>query len=479
VYFPGSTAYLFSLISERVISLLLVKFLIQDISPEAFGLWAQIVSFSGLLHVLIMFRLDNTQIAVYAGILARYKKAVFLFPLCVIFFSTSVAFLFVVSFEHSLALFVFGEADQAHLLLPLLLFSASEAICAMSYAFLRSAQRQRLLAVLYFLRFAGRSLLLMLMLGPLEMSLGASVTVLACYGLIICYVGFLPEEFSIPEKNIIFSRWQSLKREASAQLSIAVIYWALANIDKYVILYFSNISEVASVAFLLGVSAPIGLVYSVFQQALFPALAKANKTQGVRFDELSSEFFCVNLFLGIGAVAGLTAISPLVLLLMGSNQLGVGQIEFFLVGILMLLTNLEQVLGSLLAAKQQSLKHLRIATGCLAFLLVLLVLLTPKFGIMGVLFARIVASIVVIMMLEKKTGQRVVSGVNGKRLVYWIFSAVVMYFVVMNILSQQILEMRWGGALLLILTGALLYSVLNISYISRVVLPFLFRNYAA
>ena len=145
----------------------------------------------------------------------------------------------------------------------------------------------------------------------------------------------------------------------------------------------------------------------------------------------------------------------------------------------MLLTNLEQVLGSLLAAKQQSHKHLRIATGCLAFLLVLLVLLTPKFGIMGVLFARIVASIVVIMMLEKKTGQRVVSGVNGKRLVYWIFSAVVMYFLVMNILSQQILEMRWGGALLLILTGSLLYSVLNISYISRVVLPFLFRNYAA
>ena len=85
MYFPGSTDYLFSLISERVLSLVLVKFLIQDISPEAFGLWAQAVSLSGLLHVLIMLRLDNAQIAVFSSIQAKYRKAVFLFPLFIIF----------------------------------------------------------------------------------------------------------------------------------------------------------------------------------------------------------------------------------------------------------------------------------------------------------------------------------------------------------------------------------------------------------
>ena len=479
MYFPGSTAYLFSLISERVLSLVLVKFLIQDISPEAFGLWAQAVSLSGLLHILIMLRLDNAQIVVFSRIKAKYRKAIFLFPFFIIFLLSLLSFLPLTFFANDLASFVFGGTDQTSLLFPILLFSASEAMCAMAHAFLRSAQRQRFLAFFYFLRFGGRSLLLILMLGPLKMSLEASIIILAGYGLLICYVGFLPEEFCMPKKNTISSKWPLLKREASAQLSIAIIYWALANIDRYFVLYFTNISELASFAFLLGVSAPIGLIFTVFQQTLLPALAKANKTQTGRFDKLSSEFLCVSLFLGIGAVAGLTAISPLVLSLMGSNQFGVGRIEFLLVGVLMLLINLEQVLGSLLAAKQQSQKHLRIATASVVILLVLLALLSPKFGMVGVLFARILTSIAVITLLQNKIGFSVIGCVNRKMLAYWIFSSLVMYFVVIFGSSQLILEISWGGAIWSIFTGGLIYCFLNMNYVSRVVLPFLFRNYNA
>lgn len=479
MYLPGSTAYLFSLVSERVLSLVLVKFLIQDISPEAFGLWAQAVSLSGLLHVLLMFRLDNAQIVVYADIPVKYRKAAFLFPFCIIFVFTVVVFLFVTFFANGIASLVFGGEKQTPLLLPIILFSASEAMSAMAHAFLRSTQRQSFLALFYFLRFAGRSLLLILMLGPLGMSLEASVTVLACYGVFICCIGFLPEGLHLPQRNIVSSKWLSLKKEASSQLSIAVIYWALSNIDKYFILYFSNISEVASFAFLLGVSAPIGIIYSVFQQALLPALAKANKIHAERFDKLSSEFFSVNLFLGIGAVSGLTALSPLLLSLIGSNQFNIGRLEFFLVGILMLLSNLEQLLGSLLSAKQQSQKHLRSATVCVIVLFVLLALLSPKFGILGVLSARIFSSLMVITMLEKKIGQRLIRTTNLKRLTYWVFSSVIMYFVVINGPPKLILEMSWGCALLSILSGALVYCFLNINYVSRVVLPFLFRNYAA
>jgi hypothetical protein len=109
----------------------------------------------------------------------------------------------------------------------------------------------------------------------------------------------------------------------------------------------------------------------------------------------------------------------------------------------------------------------------------LLALLSPKFGVVGVLCARILSSIVVITLLQKKIGFTVIGCVNPKMLVYWIFSSLVMYFVVIFGPCQLILDISWGGALLSIFTGALFYCFLNMNYVSQVVLPFLFKNYTA
>ena len=69
---PGSTAYMVAFLVDRVVSLLLIKFLIQNVSVETFAIWTQIISVSGLVNLLIMVRLDNALVAV----VPRYQRGV-------------------------------------------------------------------------------------------------------------------------------------------------------------------------------------------------------------------------------------------------------------------------------------------------------------------------------------------------------------------------------------------------------------------
>ena len=63
---PGSSSYLVAFLTERILAFLLMKFLIQDVSPEIFGLWTQVITTSSLISVVLIWRLDNGLITTLA-----------------------------------------------------------------------------------------------------------------------------------------------------------------------------------------------------------------------------------------------------------------------------------------------------------------------------------------------------------------------------------------------------------------------------
>ena len=136
-----------------------MKFLIQDVSPETFGIWTVIDHISSFERGLI-FRLITavTSVSDYhhnRENLLRYRSsnsfAVNVIGLCSFLFKSS----------YIVDAYIWPEKFKVYSYHYY--FQFSEAALYLVYGYLRSLQRSGLLSSLYFLRFGVRSVILMLM----------------------------------------------------------------------------------------------------------------------------------------------------------------------------------------------------------------------------------------------------------------------------------------------------------------------------
>ena len=466
-------------VAERVFSLALMKYLIQDVSAEVFGIWTQIVSVSGLVNILFMLRLDNALLTVLANKDKDRRKLYFLLASISILPLSFLAYLGVLIFGDGLSTLIFGAPSYHYLLIPILLLSISEAFGYLSYAYLRVMQLQRLVSLHYFVRFSGRSILLILLLVQFELSLVTSLYWLCVFGVVIAIASFLPGANHLPSSDELKDVFRRASKEGIAQLFVAIIYWLIANIDRYVIVYFIGLKDMAIFAFLTGIAAPISLLPSILQSSLLPALSKASHEKNDRFNQLSTDLFKVNLFIGLAAIAGLVAVSPLLVQLIGSTEFQLNEGLFLLVGIVMLATSFDLILGGMFTARRQSTTHLKISLLSLVFYVLLLIWVVPRYGLAGMLTARLatllIGSSIMCVWLNYNPIQKDVIW----QFMRWTASAIFMCAILVYLPLEGFFNNGWLELLLLVFAGVSIYFLLNMTYVRADLRSVFLRNYSA
>lgn len=474
---PGSTAYMVAFLVERVVSLLLMKFLIQNVSVETFAIWTQIISVSGLINLLIMVRLDNALVAV----LPRYQRGVRKLFFVTSFFLLACFSLLVLFLQNLFTMeisnFIFGDQKYAFLLLPVFLFSLSEAACYMMHAYLRVEQRLQMMSFLYFCRFGGRSVLLILVLGVFNLSLEDGLSIITSFGFLICLIGFFPGKLNSMRLDEFFSNWKRILEQSSSQLLVAVNFWFIGNLDRYVIIYFLTLHDMAAFAFLLGVSAPIALISTITMQSTLPALSKLFKDDFNAYEKSISKVFRVNVFLCLPCLAGFVALGPAVKLLIGSSDFEIDILQYFLAALMMTLFNLEQLLGGFLTTQQKSWDYLKATAIATPIFVILLVVMTFYLGVVGAFSARIITFVFVLVLMLKSMPWFILNQEFLKLFRYWSITAISLYLVLGGLFFFGVFSYDWVSFLLSLLVGVCFYFTLNKRYLKTEVLPLFIKEY--
>lgn len=474
---PGSSAYLTAFMMERILAFLLMKFLIQDVSPETFGIWTQLSTTSALLSVVLIFRLDNGLITSVSDVPSQSRKIYFAIGLLILLPST--LFICVVFYlnQVTLSLLIFGQEKFKVLLLPLLFFSFSEAALYLVYGYLRSLQRSGLLSSLYFLRFGVRSVILMLMLVNFDFTLETTLFTLSLYNIFLAALFFLPGKMRFQSPEFFFTKSKVVLRESSAQLAVVLLYWAAASLDRYVLLYFSDISALTAYAFLLGIAAPIALLPTIMQQTLLPALSNLAECDEAEFRKLSSDFFMVNIFIGVGATLGFVGVSDFLIEFLGTNEFPISLEHIIFASILMFTSIVDQIFSGILTAQKRAIKHSQICVLTTISLLIFLTLMVPHFGLLGALYARLFSSLIQVFLMLKMLQFNLVGKQDLLVLGRWILSGFIMLGIIKFLSWVELLSGHFLSLLLLFVVGLVIYLSLNFRFFSAKVIPSFLKDY--
>jgi len=468
---PGSSAYLVAFLTERILAFLLMKVLIQDVSSEVFGLWTQLVTTSALISVILIWRLDNGLITTLANEPVGSRKSFFALSSVVFLPLTIFMWLVAHQYEVQLSVIIFGEGSYGHLLMPLILFSVSEAVLYIVYGFLRSVQKSNWMSFLYFLRFGCRSILLIVFFVEFHFSLSQALIFLSAFNLSLAIVFFIPGEFQRLRISDFLAKSKLIFRESSGQLFVVILYWVISSLDRYILLHYFDISAVAVYAFLLGIAAPIALFPSIMQQTLLPALSNLFEEDKFTFQKLSSEFFQINIFIGIGAAMGFIAVSDFLARLLGTSDFQIELGQTILVAALMFSMAIDQILGGVLTAQKRAVEHLRLCLIMTAILSCLLIILVPIFGISGALIAKFCTNIIQIAFLTKLLNYNLLLGTSYLNILRWLASGFLMILFLEAGKTFEVFDSGFLGLILSVAGGSALYLSLNLSFFLKKVIP--------
>ena len=476
---PGSSSYLVAFLTERILAFLLMKFLIQDVSPEIFGLWTQVITTSSLISVVLIWRLDNGLITTLADEPEHARKTFFALGAIILLPLSLFMWLIVTQYEEQLSTLIFGESSYKHLLIPLIFISISEAVLYLVYGYLRSLQKSFWMSSLYFIRFGFRSILLILFLVKFHFTLSQALISLGAFNLILAILFFLPGKFQKLNLPDLLSKSKLIFRESSGQLLVVFFYWVVSSLDRYVLLYFFDISILATHAFLLGIAAPIALFPSIMQQTLLPALSTLFEKDESIFQTLSSDFFRINIFIGIGAGLGFIAASDYLVRFLGTKDFQIELEQIILVAALMFSSIIDQILGGILTAQKRAIEHSRLCFIMTVSLFFWLFALVPLFGISGALAGRLCANLIQIFLLAKMLSYSPIKSLSLLDVIKWGTSGCLMVFLLE--LGKQIglFSVSFFGFCCFVTFGMLVYLALNFNFFSKKVIPSFLKEHTS
>ena len=139
--------------------------------------------------------------------------------------------------------------------------------------------------------------LLILVLGVFNLELADGLIIITAFGFMIWLIGFFHGKLNGMRLNEFFGNWKRILEQSSSQFLVAVNFWFIGNLDRYVIISFLTLHDMAAFAFLLGVSAPIALISTITMQSKLPALSKLFIDDFNAYAKSIYKAFRVNVFL--------------------------------------------------------------------------------------------------------------------------------------------------------------------------------------
>ena len=152
---------------------------------------------------------------------------------------------------------------------------------------------------------------------------------------------------------------------------------------------------------------------------------------------------------------------------------------FLLVGIVMLATSFDLILGGMFTARRQSTTHLKISSLSLVFYVLLLIWVVPRYGLAGMLTARLatllIGSSIMCVWLNYNPIQKDVIW----QFMRWTASAIFMCAILVYLPLEGLFNNGWLELLLWVFAGVSIYFLLNMTYVRADLRSVFLRNYSA
>jgi len=388
--------YGIAVLAERLVSFLIIPILTKNLSQEFYGVWTQIIVTVGLLSPMVLMGFSSAVVRFLSGEKDSQKvSSVFHWMSAIVLSISFLAIVVTFFFGSTLSKTMFGNTHLYRFVYLFGFFLLADVSFELILSFLRAQKKIQTLSVYYFLKNAGRVIVLALGILLFHFSFFYTVTSIVILQLGLIVFMYVKDIFNKVGFNLYFKKvpWKKIICFSLPLVPYTLTIWGNNFADRYFILHILNIKQVSIYAVAYSLAAIIAVLYGIIGFILYPHLTELwNKGDKKGVVDMFNKAIGYYLFFVFPLIAILTIFSnPIIRVLSTSSYLSGWQIIFWLaLGISIFGLYQLNILPMLLENK--TLLIFIISIAALMMNVVLNIIMIPRIGILGAAIATFISN---------------------------------------------------------------------------------------
>lgn len=458
--------YGIAVIAERLISFLIIPILTKNLSQEFYGVWTQIIVTVGLLSPVVLMGFSSAAVRFLAGEEDSQKiSSIFHWMSAIVLSISFLAIVIALLFGSTLSKVMFGNRYLYRFVYLFGFFLLADVSFELILSFLRAQKKIQTLSVYYFLKNAGR--VIVLTLGILLFRLNFFYTVISIVALQLGLIVFmyLKDIFNKVGFNFCIKKvpWKKIICFSLPLVPYTFSIWGNNFADRYFILHILDIKQVSIYAVSYSLAAIIAVLYGVIGFILYPHITELwNKGEKKGVADMFDKAIAYYLFFVFPLIAILTIFSnPIIQLLSTSAYLSGWQVVFWLaLGISIFGLYQLNIFPMLLENKTFLIFIISIAA--LMMNIVLNVIMIPRIGILGAAIATFISNTALTLLTIMNNARHISSYTFPWKTVFKIMSATsIMCLVLFSVRHYADINNFWR-LLSAVILGIGIYGVIDL-----------------
>jgi O-antigen/teichoic acid export membrane protein len=461
IKFNTLTFAIFNL-GERLISFFLLPLVANSVSEVEYGLWTQTVITAGILTPVVIFGFGTSIVKFYPLYKASFSKVIkmMLCTVGLIFILVAISFIY---YENFFSVLIFGGSKYQNFIMPMLVLLFGEVLFEFFVGYMRARAYIKIASLYIFLKGLLRFFILYVVLIHLNKDIYDAILFLSSSQIIfVITICFLHIKFN-QAFNISVEVYREIIKFSAPLVPMALLI-GLGNFsDRYFLANNGGLYEVAvysASSSLIGVAA---FFYSSIGFTLYPRLSNywsEGDMQASR--QLFIKILQTYATLIIPFIFGATAMGPLLLVSLTTEQYSTSRLLFLLLSLNVSMFGLYQIFYYIQLLEHGSLKGLYLIFISTALNIILNFILIPKLGMVGAAISGTI-SIGFLSLASLKVAHTVL---------HWsfpwkVFAIVILHSIIMGcflFLSVKIITIQNIYTLITEITlGFIIYIALNFS----------------
>ncbi len=419
--------YGIAVIAERLVSFLIIPILTKNLSQEFYGVWTQIIVTVGLLSPVVLMGFSSATVRFLSGEEDSQKiSSIFHWMAAIVLSISFLVILVTFFFGSALSKVMFGNSHLYRFVYLFGLFLLADISFELILSFLRAQKKIKILSVYYFLKNAGR--VIVLSLGILLFHLNffytlASIVILQLGLIVFMYVKdiFNKLGFNLYLKKV---PWKKIICFSLPLVPYTFSIWGNNFADRYFILHILDIKQVSIYAVSYSLAAIIAVLYGIIGFILYPHISELwNKGDKKGVADMFNKAICYYLFFVFPLIAILTIFSnPIIRVLSTSSYLSGWQIIFWLALGISIFGLYELNIYPMLLENKTFLIFI-ISIAALMMNIVLNIIMIPRIGILGAAIATFISNATLAFLTIMNNARHVSSYTFPWKTVFKVMSA--------------------------------------------------------
>lgn len=386
--------YGIAIVFERAISFFTLPILTKELPVELYGVWSQIIVTMGLLIPIVLLGFQTAIVNFFAGNEAdsNEKRNIFIVMSCIVIINLFAIVACTNLFSPLISRFIFGDPVFAGYVPIFGYLLSTEALFELLVGYLRSGQKIKLLAVYYVIKSILRIGVLALGLMIFDLSLYAVLTSLILLHIIFIVVIYVKDVLARSNLDFNMAYWRSRSREllifGLPLVPLSILSWGNNFVDRYLILNFLNIKQVAIYAVAYSIAAIVALFYSILGFTLYPKIAQLwNEGQKIQVAALLQKGVGYYLFFLIPSIATLTIMNKSIIDIFSTTEYSSSYMVIFFLSAGIGLFGLYQIYFYVTLLASRTVLNLLVMTVSVLANVMFNYVLIPRVGIIGAALA--------------------------------------------------------------------------------------------